>query len=221
MTRDDGFPIADTDTGMLSDPKVLALARRLHDSIRTGAAIALYDAVRLASWKAGCRLTLDETVPGWWLDPVDDLAAELVAVDLLDSERRLPAHAWEGWFGPAFGRRLDASRKSIFGGLVSHGMTPEAANREADRRIAVERARLGLAQPYSSELLARPPTVRPSIRPSVPSVQVPDMSGQVRDGDVSLKETDDVPPSITPSIGSEFVRPEHIPRPAFLGGPKV
>ncbi len=40
MSRDDGFRIADTDTGMMADPKVLALARRLRDSVRTAAAIA-------------------------------------------------------------------------------------------------------------------------------------------------------------------------------------
>jgi hypothetical protein len=38
MSRDDGFAIADTDTGMMSDAKVLALARLLRDPIRTGAA---------------------------------------------------------------------------------------------------------------------------------------------------------------------------------------
>ena len=105
MTRADGFEIADTDTGMMADPKILALSRRLHDTIRTAAAVTLYDSVRLASWRAGRRLTLDETAPGWWLDSFEDLAGELGAVGLLDSERRIPLHAWEGWFGPARDRR--------------------------------------------------------------------------------------------------------------------
>ena len=39
MSRDDGLRIADTDTGMMADPKVLALARRHRDSIRTAAAV--------------------------------------------------------------------------------------------------------------------------------------------------------------------------------------
>jgi hypothetical protein len=166
-----GFAIADTDTGMMADPKILALARLLHDPVKTGAAICLYDAVRLASWRAGERLTLAETVPGWWLDAADELAAALSNVHLLDDERRIPVHAWESWYVPARDRRLDAGRKSIYGGLVSHGMAPDDANREADRRIAAERTRLDLeARPNSSDLIARPPyrTV-----PSVPFRTVP------------------------------------------------
>ena len=121
MTRGEGFEIADTDTGMLADPKVLALARRLHDSTRTLAAVGLYDAVRLASWKAGRRLTLDETMPGWCLDPMDDLAAHLVAVGLLDAEERIPGHAWIGWYGPANERREDRRRSGQIGGLRNRG----------------------------------------------------------------------------------------------------
>jgi hypothetical protein len=148
MSRDDGFAIADTDTGMLADPKVVALARRLRDPIRTGAAIALYDAVRLASWKAGRRLTLDESLPGWWLDPVDELAAALVAVKLLDDELRLPEHAWEGWFGPARARRDE--------------------RREAGRRGGLAKARNASDSPRSSGATAE--LQRSSTRPSVPSV---------------------------------------------------
>lgn len=105
MSRDDGFAIADTDTSLMSDPKVVALARRLRDSVATMAAVGLYDAVRLASWKAGERLTLDEALPGWWLDPVDDMAAHLIAVGLLDAERRIPVGPWQSWFVPAYARR--------------------------------------------------------------------------------------------------------------------
>jgi hypothetical protein len=131
MTREDGFEIADTDTGMLADPKVLTLARRLHDSTRTLAAVGLYDAVRLASWKAGRRLTLAETTPGWCLDPVDDLAAHLVAVGLLDSEQKLPEHAWAGWYGPAHERREAKRTGGRISGYISHGMTPELARAKA------------------------------------------------------------------------------------------
>lgn len=168
MSRNDGFDIADTDTGLMADPKVLALARRLRDATRTGAAITLYEAVRLASWKAGRRLTLEETVPGWWLDPVDDLAAALEAVGLLDAEHRIPGHAWLGWYGPAFERRLDARRRSVYGGLVSLGnMTSAQANAEADRRIDADRVAVGLPsrlpQPISLDLdssTSDRPTVR-------------------------------------------------------------
>ena len=91
VSRDAGFPIADTDTGLMSDPKVLALAPRQRDPLRTLASVALWDAVRLASWKAGKRLIASETIPRWCLDPVDDLVTDLVAVRLLDDQERIPS----------------------------------------------------------------------------------------------------------------------------------
>jgi hypothetical protein len=150
MSRDDGFSIADTDTGMLADPKVLALARRLRDPLKTGAAIALYDAVRLASWKAGERLTLDETVPGWWLDPVDDLAAALVAAGLLDDEHRIPGRAWDNWYGPARDRRQRFRDLGSKGGKAAH----EPVERTVERTV---------------EPVPTVPTDR-SDRPTVPTV---------------------------------------------------
>ncbi|MGD0247805.1 MAG: hypothetical protein ABSB75_02015 [Candidatus Limnocylindrales bacterium] len=149
MSRDDGFSIADTDTGMLSDPKILTLARQLRDPIRTGAAIALYDAVRLASWKAGRRLTLEETVPGWWLDPFDELAAALVSAGLIDDEHRIPAHAWESWYGPARDRRQRLRDLGSKGGKAAH----EPVERTVERTV---------------EPVPTVPTVR-SDRPTVPA----------------------------------------------------
>lgn len=160
MSRGAGFEVADTDSGMLSDPKVLALARRLHDSTRTGAAIALYDATRLASWRDGARLTLDETVPGWWLDPVDDLAAALVAVGLLDSERRIPVHAWEGWYGPARDRRQRLRDLGARGGRAKaeHGLLAPDPYRTVERtpKPTVERTVYPVPSVPSD-------TVRPSV----------------------------------------------------------
>ena len=159
MSRGDGFEISDTDTGMMADPKILALARRLRSSVQTLAAVALYDAVRLASWKAGCRLTLEETLPGWCIDPIDDLTGHLVAVGLLDGEHRIPAHAWAGWFGPAYERRQAADFPRIVGGLVAHGMGRDEAITEAKRRTTEARTRL-IAPAYN------PASVRPSVRPT-------------------------------------------------------
>lgn len=175
MSRD-GFAIADTDTGLMADAKVLALARLQRDPIRTAAAITLYEAVRLASWKEGRRLTLDDTLPGWWLDPIDDLADALVAVKLLDAERRIPEHAWEGWYVPALERRLTGRRGSMFGGLRRQGLSVEEANAEVDRRIhgagssvkAEAKGSSVKAQPEgSASYKAQPPTDRPSVLPSV------------------------------------------------------
>jgi hypothetical protein len=163
MSRTDGFPVADTDTSLPSDPKVVALARRLHDSIRTGAAQSLYEDVRLASWKAGRRLTLDESLPGWWLDPFDDLADALVAVGLLDDERRLPAHAFEGWYGPARDRRQRYRDLGSKGGQTSHTPKP-TVERTVERTVVppVER------------------TVNPvrSSRPFLPTVPTGELVGE-------------------------------------------
>jgi hypothetical protein len=140
VSRDQGFRNADIDTGLMADPKVVALSRRLRDPVRTMAAVGLYEAVCLASWADGRRLTLEESAPAWWAQPVDELAAHLVAVNLLDGEHRIPTKSWRNWISPALDRLLQKRRTSIFGGLVSHGMEHESANREADRRIAELRA---------------------------------------------------------------------------------
>lgn len=140
MTRDQGFRNADVDTGLMADLKVVALSRRLRDPVRTMAAVGLYVSVCLASWAEGRRLTVEESAPAWWFESVDDLAAHLVAVDLLDIEHRIPAKSWRNWISPALDRLLNKRRTSIFGGLVSHGMDHETANKEADRRIADLRA---------------------------------------------------------------------------------
>lgn len=177
MSRDGGFAIADTDTAMLSDPKVVALARLLRDPVRTAAAVTLYEAVRLASWRAGCRLTLAEAVPGWWLDPWDDLAAALVASTLLDAEQRIPEHAWRGWFEPAWQRR--------------------EAYRELGRRGGLARA---LAVPASKRTPERTVSVRQSVRssPSVPTVPtVPGARARAREEDAATPdgESDEAPPT--------------------------
>lgn len=109
MSRDAGFPIADLDAGLLADPKVVALARRLKDPRQTAAHVALYAAVILESWASGERATLDAAAPAWWLDDLDDVLANLQAVGLLDSEGRVPEHAWDSWYMPAAERR-EASR---------------------------------------------------------------------------------------------------------------
>jgi hypothetical protein len=104
MSRD-GFATGDVDTGLLADPKIVNLARRLRDPVTTGAYIALYVAVVLESWASGQRMTLDDAAPAWWLEPIDDARDHLQAVGLLDAEARIPEHAWAGWFGPAERRR--------------------------------------------------------------------------------------------------------------------
>lgn len=114
MSGRDGFARADVDTSIYDDPKVRALARRLRDHVRTASAMTLYQATMLASWRAGRRLTIDESAPAWWLDDPSDYLVDLQAVQLLDGEGRVPEHAFEAWAGRLIDRReaaADAGRE--------------------------------------------------------------------------------------------------------------
>lgn len=97
MSSRDGFARADVDVGLLHDPKVLALARRLRDPVRTCCALILYEAALLASWKADERLTIVESAPAWWLDDPAEYQSELEAVGLLDAEGRVLERAYLAW----------------------------------------------------------------------------------------------------------------------------
>ena len=105
MASRDGMERADIDVALMADPKVVALARKLRDEARTMNAVGLYVSTVLASWQAGERLTLDEAVPAWWMGPWDELATALQEARLLDEDRRVPEHVWQGWFEPARVRR--------------------------------------------------------------------------------------------------------------------
>ncbi len=166
MSRDDGFKVADIDTGLPADPKVVALARRLRGGIRTAAAMGLHEALLLASWRLGERVTIDEALPAWFLDDPGDLVAALRDVRLIDAEGRIPERAWAGWFGPALDRRFGNDFGRVVGGLVAHGMPREEAVVEARRRQTEIRERLlgPASQPGS---ITRLPSVRSFVRPSV------------------------------------------------------
>lgn len=105
MSRAAGFSRADIDTGLLADPKVVRLVRQVRDPNAIAVATCLYVGLVLASWKAGERVTLDESLPAWFLDPVDDVRAALAAAELVDADGRIPAHAWESWYDPAYSSR--------------------------------------------------------------------------------------------------------------------
>jgi hypothetical protein len=153
----DGFERADIDTMLHSDPKVVALARRLRESGRTMAAVGVYTGLVLASWRAGQRVTLEESLPAWWIDPFDELAADLTAVGLIDDEQRIPIHAWESWFKPANDRRQTYRDKARLGGLRAGG------NRSAEEALELLEQR-GLQPPL--ERGEHLPSTRPPGRPS-------------------------------------------------------
>lgn len=104
MSRGDGFAIADVDSGLLDDEKVRKLWRQLGDVGKMTHALTLHEATLLASWRNGCRQTVDQAAPVWL--PIDaELVAALVTVRLLDRTGRIPARSWSGWFEVAKGRR--------------------------------------------------------------------------------------------------------------------
>jgi hypothetical protein len=150
MSRDDGFAIADLDTGLFSDPKVVALARRLRDPVQTAAHLALYQALVLGSWGAGARITFDEAVPAWWLGPSDEIRSNLAAVGLIDAAGRIPKRAWTSWYLPAFTRREARRESGRLGGTTS------GTNR-----------RKTSGEPPAEQ---RPTDAQPTLNPSAPPV---------------------------------------------------
>jgi hypothetical protein len=148
MSRDDGFAIADIDVGVLRDVKVRRLRQQVPDDFP--ATVVLYLAVVLSSWEDGLRLSALEA------DSVVEATAEriagLKAVELLDEDGKIPAHAWESWFRPAWERR-EASR---------------AGGREGNRRRWGTRSSVTDSPPDShpeSPSLPSVPTVSPSYKP--------------------------------------------------------
>lgn len=124
MSRDNGFAIADIDTGFFADPKVVRLARRLNDPQATAVHLMLYKALVLGSWGAGERITLEDAMPAWFLAAPDGVLDNLVAVEMVDPDGRVPEHAWRSYFEPAWARREERRKKAQKGGLASRKPTP-------------------------------------------------------------------------------------------------
>jgi hypothetical protein len=119
MNPQDGFATANIDVGIAHDPKVLALARRLKDPLQTAAHLALYLTLVFETWSRGDRATLEEACPGWWTDELEPVAANLRVVGLIDEETRLPEHAFEAWYRPAWERRQKRKDSGAEGGRRS------------------------------------------------------------------------------------------------------
>ncbi len=103
MSRDGGFAAADLDTSLESDPKMRRLRRIVGPELAAVAMLA-YVLVVLASWREGRRLALEEAAPDW-LEVPPGVGPGLYEAGLLDSEGRVPANAWRGWYGAAAERR--------------------------------------------------------------------------------------------------------------------
>ena len=175
MSRDDGFAVADVDSGYFEDAKLRDLWQRLHNPDQMARAVVLHQATVLASWRQGGRVTVTQACPLWAVVDADVLGA-LVAVKLLDRSGRLPVTSWIEWFGTAHKRREDRREAGRIGGLAS------GRSRTTDAE----------GPPKQPSTVAEP--VRPSVRPSVPTV--PSGPAEARATDQMEPPSLDVEPAI-------------------------
>jgi hypothetical protein len=185
MARDDGFAIADVDTGLFDDSKVRALWRQLGEPNAVSRAMTIYVATLLESWATGRRVPAADAVPVWLPPAVDDLAS-LTAAGLLDADGRLPSRAWASWFGPARDRREAKRTGGRRGGLKAHGIAPEGVLKPASKHSS------GIPR-------AKPDPSSPSV-PTDPSVA----PARARNGGLSTKRTNGRDLGTCPSCGDEL-----------------
>ena len=165
MSRDDGFAVADVDSGYFDDAKMRDLWHALKDADRMARAICLHSATLLASWRQGCRVTVAQAIP-LWLPADADLIAALQVAKLLDHYGKIPSESWKRWFGAAYGRREVRRESGRAGGLAAaqrRALPGEHPPKRAQRRYSV-----APASPEQTTSPAEP--VRPSV-PTVPTVR--------------------------------------------------
>lgn len=164
MSRDDGFAVADIDSGYFDDAKMRALWFAIQDANRMARAMCLHSATLLASWRQGVRVTVTQAIP-LWLAADADLVAALKVARLLDRYGKIPAASWQQWFGTAYDRRERYRSSGRAGGLQS------ARRRELPGENPPKRAqrRSGDAGPTPEQTSSGAGPVRPSVRPSVPT----------------------------------------------------
>jgi hypothetical protein len=123
MPRDDGFAVADVSTSKHTDPKFRRMWRWLGDEAEMNAAAVLYEAVCLASWQQGEPVEADEAAPFWMTDTQKPMLI-LQKVGLLDDDGRIPDHAWQSWYLPAYERREQRREAGRLGGTNSRLKRP-------------------------------------------------------------------------------------------------
>ena len=153
MSRDTGFAIADFSTSHHDDAKVKAMWRALRDEAAMNTALVLFDAVVLASWRDGKRVTAGEACPVWIAD-VDTPAKTLTDYGLLDETARIPRATWNLWFGVAKKRRNESRERWRRSKAAQRASTK--VNGAADE------------SPRGTNAETRAPSVRPvpTVRPS-------------------------------------------------------
>jgi len=118
VSRDDGWARADVDTGYFEDAKLRDLWRLVRDEAQMARAVCLHQATLLASWRQGCRVTVEQAVP-LWLTPDAELMKALRKVQLLDRRGRIPVASWAQWYEVAEQRRVRRQQAGRMGGLAS------------------------------------------------------------------------------------------------------
>ena len=164
MSRDDGFAVADMDSGYFDDAKMRDLWQRLRDPDRMARAVCLHSATLLASWRQGERISVDRAIP-LWLPADADLVAALKVAHLLDRFGKIPADSWQTWFGTAYNRRETRRVSGRAGGLVS------AQNRALPGEKPPKHAQHRLTD--AAPTLEQPSSLAEPVRPSVPTVRPP------------------------------------------------
>ena len=108
MSRIDGFAVMDVSTDIANDPKFRKLQRHAPD--HSAAAFVGYVSTLAESWKAGRRVSVDDSWPAFL--PFDKVAVDgLLHVGLLDNRGMIPVKAWRGWFEAARERRQKARER--------------------------------------------------------------------------------------------------------------
>lgn len=168
MSRDDGFTVMDVSTDIVNDPKVRKLFRVSPD--HAPAAFIAFIATLGESWKAGRRVRIDDSWPGY-LDYDQGAVDALMTVGLVDRRGLLSLKAWEGWFGVAKTRR-DVSRER---------WRRENERRRGDRVVTAELPRGNGADTEATVPLRSSPTVpngeqgvRPLARRTISAVVDPE-----------------------------------------------
>ena len=155
MSREDGFQVADIDSGYFEDAKMRDLWQRLHDPDQMARATCLHASTLLASWRQGERVTVTQACPLWLtVDPA--LVAALKSAKLLDKTGRIPLDAFVQWFGAAFSRRDIRREAGRTGGQAS------GRARSTDGQRLVK-------QPFklpSTDAEPDRPSVRPTVKPT-------------------------------------------------------
>jgi hypothetical protein len=165
MSRDDGFAVADMDSGYFEDAKMRDLWQRLRDPDQMARATCLHTAVLLASWRQGERVTVAQACPLWLaLEPV--LIETLKAAKLLDRTGKIPHASFTQWFGAAFARREIRREAGRMGGQAS-GFARSAQRKRKPKQPSTD-GKATVQQPLNQPSTVAEP-VRPSVRPTEPT----------------------------------------------------